>query len=79
VKERFGYVIAICDTTKERSPIFPFMLHLQRWSNLDPNNAARLPYQKTEVFRRVRDEIKDKVGQFIADTAEIEPGELSIA
>ncbi|MGA8873684.1 MAG: arsenate reductase ArsC [Candidatus Acidiferrales bacterium] len=79
VKERFGYVIAICDTTKERSPIFPFTLHLQHWSIVDPNNAAGLPDHKTEVFRRVRDEIKDKVGQFIADTATIKPGERSIA
>jgi len=35
VKERFGYVIAICDTAKERSPIFPFTLHLQHWSIVD--------------------------------------------
>ena len=33
--------------------------------------TATLPEQRTEVFRRVRDEIKDKVKQFIADTAEI--------
>jgi arsenate reductase (thioredoxin) len=79
VKERFGYVIAICDTIKERRPIFPFTLHLQHWSIVDPNNAAGLPGHKTEVFRRVRDEIKDKVGQFIADTTQMKLGELSIA
>jgi arsenate reductase (thioredoxin) len=61
VKERFGCVIAICDTTKERSPIFPFTLHLQHWSILNPSNTAGLPDQKTEVFRRVREEIEDKV------------------
>src|SRR5580700_1772274 len=28
VKESFSYVIAICDSAKERSPVFPFTLHL---------------------------------------------------
>jgi arsenate reductase len=79
VKERFGYVIAICDSARERSPIFPFALHLRHWSIVDPNTAAALPEQRTEVFRRVRDDIKDKVKQFIADTAEINANELSIA
>ena len=78
VKERFGYVIAICDTAKERSPIFPFTLHLRHWSIVDPNTAGTLPEQRTEAFRRVRDEIKDKVQQFVADTAETK-NELSIA
>lgn len=40
VKERFGYVVAICDPAKERSPIFPFTLHLSHWSIVDPNTAA---------------------------------------
>jgi arsenate reductase len=79
VKERFGYVIAICDTAKERSPIFPFTLHLRHWSIVDPSSAGGLPAEKTEVFRRVRDEIKGNVEQFIADTAQIQPSELSIA
>lgn len=79
LRERFGYVIAICDTAKERSPIFPFTLHLRQWSIVDPNTAGCLPDQKTEVFRRVRDEIKNKVAEFIIDTAEVTASELSIA
>src|ERR1700728_4622412 len=78
VKERFGYVIAICDTAKERSPIFPFTLHLQHWNIVDPNTAGSSPEKSTEAFRCARDEIKDKVKQFVADTAEIK-NELSIA
>ena len=79
VKESFSYVIAIFDTSKEKSPVFPFTLHLLHWSIADPSTAGGLPGPKTEVFRRVRDEIKDKVRQFIADTAQIKPTELSIA
>jgi arsenate reductase (thioredoxin) len=79
IKERFGHVIAICDRTKERSPIFPFTLHLRHWNIADPNTSGGLPEQRTEVFRRVRDEIKDQVSQFIADTAQAKATELSIA
>src|ERR1700758_1146960 len=69
LKERFGHVITIYDTTKERSPIFPFALGVLHWSIVDPNSAAGLPDQKAEAFRRARDEIKDKVKQFVADNA----------
>jgi protein-tyrosine-phosphatase len=73
------YVIAICDTAKERSPIFPFTLRLSHWSIVDPNAAGALPEQRPEVFHRVRDEIKGKVKQFIANNAKIKAIELSIA
>jgi arsenate reductase (thioredoxin) len=79
VKESFSYVIAICDSAKERSPVFPFTLHLLHWSIADPSTDGGLPGQKTEVFRRVRDEIKDKVRQFVTDTAQIKASELSVA
>ncbi len=79
LKQRFGHVVAICDTTKERSPIYPFALRVLHWDILDPNSATGAPEQKSEVFRRVRDEIKDKVKQFLVDTAKTVASELSIA
>ena len=79
LKRRFGHVITICDTTKERSPIYPFALHVLHWDIVDPNSATGLPEQKSEVFRSVRDEIKEKVNQFVADTTKTVASELSIA
>jgi arsenate reductase (thioredoxin) len=79
LKERFGHVIVICDTAKERSPIFPFALGVLHWSIVDPNSDLGLPGQKTEAFRRARDEINDKVKQFIAEMEKMKVGELSIA
>jgi arsenate reductase (thioredoxin) len=79
LKQRFGHVIAICDSAKERSPIFRFALSVLHWNIVDPNCATGLPEQKTEAFRRVRDEIKDKVAQFVADTTKTMASELSIA
>lgn len=79
VKQSFSYVIAIYDEAKERSPIFPFTLHLLHWSIADPNATGGLSGQRTEVFRRVRDEIKGKIAQFMADTSQIKDSEFSIA
>jgi arsenate reductase (thioredoxin) len=79
LKEPFGHVITICDTGKERSPIFPFALGVLHWSIVDPNAAGGLIEQKKELFRRVRDEIQDKVKQFVADSAQIKTSELSLA
>ena len=79
VKEYFGYVIAICDTAKERSPIFPFTLRLSHWSIVDPDASGALLGRNADVFRRVRDEIKDKVIQFIADTTQIKASEHYLA
>jgi protein-tyrosine-phosphatase len=79
LKLRFGHVVAIFDTDKERSPIYPFALRVLHWSIADPNAAAGVSEQRTEVFRRVRDEIKDKVTQFVADNAQAKAAGLSIA
>ena len=79
LKERFRYVIAICDTAEERSPVFPFSLRVRHWSIVDPNTSEGLPELRTEAYRHVRDELKNQVCQFIADTAQMEPTELAIA
>jgi arsenate reductase (thioredoxin) len=79
LKQRFGHVITICDPAKERSPIFPFALGVLHWSIVDPNSEPGLPTQKTEAFRHARDEIKDKVKQFVAQTEKTKVTELSIA
>jgi arsenate reductase (thioredoxin) len=79
LKEAFGHVITICDTAKERSPIFPFALGVLHWNIVDPNVAGGLGDQKKEMYRRVRDEIQDKVKQFVADSTQIKASELSIA
>lgn len=61
IKEHFGYVVALYDATRERSPVFPFTTNLLRWSIKDPAAADGPQEQKKEEFRKVRDEIKVKV------------------
>jgi arsenate reductase (thioredoxin) len=60
LKEPFGHVITICDTTKERNPIFRFALGVLHWNIIDPLTGGELLDQK-EVFRRVRDKIQERL------------------
>jgi arsenate reductase (thioredoxin) len=79
LKEPFGHVITICDTSKERTPVFPFAIAVLHWNIADPNFVDGLIEQKKEAFRRVRDELQDKVKQFVTDIAQMQSSELSIA
>ena len=78
LKEHFAFVITVCDAAKERSPIFPFTPRLLHWSIVDPATAAGSAEQQREVFRRVRDEIEDKIRRFITETAQTNDSKLSI-
>jgi arsenate reductase (thioredoxin) len=70
LKEHFGYVITVCNMARERAPIFPFTPNLLHWSLEDPSAATGSVAEKKTIFRRVRDEIRDKVKGFVSEIAE---------
>ncbi len=61
LKEHFGYAVTLYDSTRERSPVFPFTTNLIRWSVKDPTATDAPVEEKKEQLRRVRDDIKVKV------------------
>jgi arsenate reductase len=67
LKEHFGYVITVCNMARERAPIFPFTPNLLHWSLEDPSAATGRAAEKKTIFRRVRDEIRDKVKGFVSE------------
>jgi arsenate reductase len=76
LKEHFGYVITVCDSARERAPVFPFTPHLVHWSLYDPEVAQHSLEEKEIIFRQVRDEIRAKVESFMHETTKAHP-ELS--
>lgn len=70
----FDYVITVCDRAKESCPIFPGPATTRHWSFEDPA-AAPLARQR-EIFTRVRDEIADRVCQFLIEEAKLPPAAL---
>jgi arsenate reductase len=61
----FDYVITVCDNARERCPVFPAQTTRIHWSFDDPAAATGDAAARLAVFRRVRDEIRARLGQFI--------------
>ena len=67
--EDFDYVITVCDNANERCPLFPGNTRRIHWSFDDPAAAEGEEPEKLAVFRRVRDEIRDRLRAFAAITS----------
>lgn len=57
------YVVTVCDNAKEHCPIFPGTYKFFHWGLTDPAEASGGHDEKLAVFRRVRDEIAQKIEQ----------------
>jgi arsenate reductase len=59
--ERWDYVITVCDRANESCPYFPGAGQRLHWSFPDPSAAQGSEEERLAVFRRVRDEIGDRI------------------
>jgi arsenate reductase (thioredoxin) len=66
LKEPFSYVVTVCDATREKHPIWPFCRNLIRWNLIDPEQIRAAPSEKSEMYRSVRDQIRQKVQLLVA-------------
>lgn len=64
-REPFHYVVALCDESRERYPLFPFTGKMLRWSVPDPEIMTDEPEAKKQVFRQVRDQLRNRVEELI--------------
>lgn len=62
----FEYVITVCDNAAQSCPVFPGDVERVHWSFDDPAEAKGNEEEVLAVFRRVRDEIKEKLTRFAA-------------
>lgn len=65
LKTSFDYVITVCDNAKESCPVFPGKTKFIHWNLIDPAETKGPLEEKLFVFRQVRDEIKEKILEFI--------------
>lgn len=66
LEESFDYIITVCDNAAENCPVFPGKAKRIHWSFDDPAEAAGSDAVQLAVFRRVRDEIAEKLKGFVA-------------
>ena len=68
--QSFDYVITVCDNANEQCPFFPAETKRIHWSFEDPAAAVGDEESRLAVFRKVRDQIKERLGQFAARSFE---------
>lgn len=61
----FDFVITVCDNANENCPVFPGKTERIHWSFDDPAEAKGDDKRQLNVFRRVRDEIRERLQSFI--------------
>ena len=61
------YLITVCGHAKDRCPIFPGISFREYWPIPDPARATGSGEEKLAIFREVRDDIGNRVRQFLAN------------
>lgn len=58
--------VTVCDNAKEDCPILPSRIETLHWPFDDPADAIGDDEEKMVTFRRVRDEIKARIGEYLS-------------
>ena len=66
VDQPFDLVLTVCDSARETCPILPGAVKTLHWPFEDPAQTDGSHEEKLAVFRRVRDEIKEKIAEYLA-------------
>ena len=65
--DRWDWVITVCDAANEACPVFPRAAQRLHWSFDDPSRTAGTEEARLAVFRRIREEIREKLLSWLAD------------
>jgi arsenate reductase len=63
----WDYLITVCDDANERCPWVPGSVQRLHWSFPDPSRASGTEEERLVVFRRVRDQIQARLGDWLRD------------
>jgi arsenate reductase len=67
--KKFHYIIRVCAKVREKCPVLPGAIWYLDWSFEDPAAAPGSGAEKSAVFRRIRDQIEQKIEEFVAEEA----------
>jgi arsenate reductase len=59
--QHFDHVITVCDNANETCPIFPGKVNRTHWSFEDPAAVQGNESVRSDAFRRVRDQLSNKL------------------
>ena len=61
----WDYLITVCDDANERCPWVPGPVQRLHWSFPDPSRATGTEEERLGVFRRVRDQIRERLTDWL--------------
>ena len=63
--QSFEWFITVCDEAQKNCPVLPGVTSVGHWSLRDPSLALGSPEERIQVFRDVRDQIRNRLRLFI--------------
>ena len=70
VGTRWDHVITVCDAAYEQCPEFDAKTSLLHWSVEDPSRTTGPLSQQLEAFRRVRDDLVERIERWVSERPE---------
>jgi len=65
IDQSFDYVITVCDNAQKTCPVFPGEHEKIHWDLEDPAAAEGSEEERAAIFRRIRDEIEQRIKDWI--------------
>lgn len=67
--QSFDYVVTVCDNARDNCPVFPGKAERIHWSFEDPAAVEGDEEVRLAAFRRIRDQIHERVKAFVRKRA----------
>ena len=68
LNDQFDYIITVCDHAAEHCPTFPGQAKRLHWPFDDPAKAVGSESEVLDEFRRVRDQIEQKIVAWLSES-----------
>ncbi|MFK7767355.1 MAG: arsenate reductase ArsC [Mariniblastus sp.] len=65
MEQEIDLAVTVCDNAKEACPVLPGVKETLHWPFEDPADATGTEAEQMETFRRIRDEIKTRISEFL--------------
>ena len=69
VGQEIDLAVTVCDHAKEACPVLPGVKQTLHWPFEDPADATGSDDEKIIQFRKIRDQIKKRIGDFLSGEA----------
>lgn len=66
--QQFDYVVTVCDHANASCPVFPGAARRLHWPFEDPASVQGSEEERKAAFRRIRDQIRERIAGFIASS-----------